>query len=160
MLDREPFLKAIFADPASDLPRLVFADWLDDRDEHEWAAYIRHECQAARATTAPDPDEGRLTGDGVPLVAGARRGFRTDPTIVLPADVLADPDGFRLLACRDHPHWYGATALFVASGRIADPAQVETLLRSPVTEHVTRLDLSGREEHLGRDRDDAVGLGW
>ncbi len=159
MLDREPFLKAIFAEPGSDLPRLVFADWLDDRDEHEWAAHIRHECQAARGTTVPDPEEVRWTDAGIPTVVGAHHGFLTDPTIVLPADALSHPDAFRLLACRDNPHWYGATALFVASGRIADPAQVETLLRSPVTEYVSRLDLSGREEHLGHDRDDALGLG-
>jgi uncharacterized protein (TIGR02996 family) len=31
--DRLPFLKAVIAAPADDLPRLVFADWLDEHDD-------------------------------------------------------------------------------------------------------------------------------
>ena len=43
--DREAFLRGIFADPDSDLPRLVFADWLDERGEAAWAELIRLQCQ-------------------------------------------------------------------------------------------------------------------
>ena len=46
--DREAFLRGIFADPASDLPRLVFADWLDERGEAAWAELIRLQCELAR----------------------------------------------------------------------------------------------------------------
>jgi uncharacterized protein (TIGR02996 family) len=31
--DGEPFLKAILADPLNDGPRLVYADWLDERGD-------------------------------------------------------------------------------------------------------------------------------
>ena len=47
MLDREPFLKAIFANPADDLPRLVFADYLEEHGDGEWAELIRLECDLA-----------------------------------------------------------------------------------------------------------------
>ena len=59
MLDREPFLKAIFAAPDDDLPRLVFADYLDERVDHAWAELIRVQCELARAGY-PDalPDAG------------------------------------------------------------------------------------------------------
>jgi hypothetical protein len=79
--------------------------------------------------------------------------------IEVSAATLADPDSLRQAACANHPEWYGASELRVTDGRITELTQVETLLRSPVTEHVTRLDLSGREEHLGTGHDDALGLG-
>ena len=40
----EALVRAILADPADPLPRLVFADWLDDTDSppnHAWAKYLR-----------------------------------------------------------------------------------------------------------------------
>ncbi len=43
--DRAALLRAIIADPAADLPRLVYADWLDDHgDRTGWAALIRRQC--------------------------------------------------------------------------------------------------------------------
>jgi len=41
MSDREAFVQAIAANPADDLPRLVFADWLDEHGEPERAEFIR-----------------------------------------------------------------------------------------------------------------------
>lgn len=41
MSDRESFVAAIAANPADDLPRLVFADWLDEHDDPERAEFIR-----------------------------------------------------------------------------------------------------------------------
>jgi uncharacterized protein (TIGR02996 family) len=38
-----PFLRAILEDPADNVARLIFADWLDDRGEHCRAATIRAE---------------------------------------------------------------------------------------------------------------------
>lgn len=35
------FLEALRANPADDTARLVYADWLDDRDQHEKAEYLR-----------------------------------------------------------------------------------------------------------------------
>lgn len=41
MNDRDAFIAAIIADPTNDMPRLVFADWLDEHDEPERAEFIR-----------------------------------------------------------------------------------------------------------------------
>lgn len=37
----EPFIAAIIASPEDDLPRLVYADWLDENGHHERAGQIR-----------------------------------------------------------------------------------------------------------------------
>lgn len=41
MGDREAFIAAVFAAPADDTPRLVFADWLDEQGETGRAARLR-----------------------------------------------------------------------------------------------------------------------
>ncbi len=41
MAERDAFLAAIAAAPADDLPRLVYADWLDDRGDADRAAFVR-----------------------------------------------------------------------------------------------------------------------
>jgi uncharacterized protein (TIGR02996 family) len=43
----EPFLRAICANPDDDIPRLVYADWLDENGDPERAEFIR--CQIAHA---------------------------------------------------------------------------------------------------------------
>jgi uncharacterized protein (TIGR02996 family) len=43
-----PFLAAIAARPDDDLPRLIFADWLDERGETDRAEFIRLQCSAVR----------------------------------------------------------------------------------------------------------------
>jgi uncharacterized protein (TIGR02996 family) len=60
MSDRDALLAAIRARPAEDVPRLMFADWLDEHGtgtEREWAAFIRDDVTHA----ARDPfDPARL----------------------------------------------------------------------------------------------------
>lgn len=46
---RRALLQAILASPADDTPRLVFADWLEENGETEWAWLIRY--QIDRKTT-------------------------------------------------------------------------------------------------------------
>ena len=48
MRDREAFLSAILAHPDDDLPRLVFADWLDEHGDPARAEFIRLQCELAR----------------------------------------------------------------------------------------------------------------
>lgn len=45
MTDREALLSAVIATPKDDLPRLVFADWLEENGEAERAEFIRVQCQ-------------------------------------------------------------------------------------------------------------------
>lgn len=125
---REAFLLAIFAAPDDDLPRLVFADYLDENGEGEWAHRIRLECQQRYELHTPVPTP---------------RGFRTDTRITCPAGLLADPAEFRRRAILRNPEWYGCVELKVGGGMIASSKPVGTILNSPVTQRVTRLDLSG-----------------
>ena len=48
MDDRAAFLATIAATPDDDLPRLVFADWLDEHDDSDRAEFIRVQCELAR----------------------------------------------------------------------------------------------------------------
>lgn len=48
MNDRAAFLAAIIAEPENDLPRLIYADYLDERGESERAEFIRVQCELAR----------------------------------------------------------------------------------------------------------------
>ena len=47
MSEEQSFLDALAADPADDLTRLVYADWLDDRGDCR-AGYVRLVCELAR----------------------------------------------------------------------------------------------------------------
>ncbi len=47
MTDDEAFIRAIVDSPGDDTPRLVYADWLDDRDDPR-GAYLRAEAEWAR----------------------------------------------------------------------------------------------------------------
>jgi len=46
--DQDAFLDAIFAAPDDDAPRLVYADWLEEHGQPEYAELIRLRCQIAR----------------------------------------------------------------------------------------------------------------
>src|SRR5262245_7717798 len=50
MNEHEPFLQAICADSESDGPRLVFADWLDEQGDADFAEFIRVQVRIARTT--------------------------------------------------------------------------------------------------------------
>ncbi len=51
----DAFLRAIRADPEADLPRLVYADWLDEHDDPARAEFVRVQCELAKL---PDHDDG------------------------------------------------------------------------------------------------------
>jgi uncharacterized protein (TIGR02996 family) len=47
------FLRAILANPADDARRLVFADWLEEHDDHDRAEFIRVQCRLAGGDAEP-----------------------------------------------------------------------------------------------------------
>src|SRR5262245_37254953 len=64
MHEEPALLAAILADPEDDLPRLAYADWLDEHGNPERAEFIRVECELARMGTreedeANEEDEAR-----------------------------------------------------------------------------------------------------
>ena len=103
----DAFLRAIRADPEADLPRLVYADWLDEHDDPARAEFVRVQCELAKL---PDHDaayaaledrehellaehEAKWLGDGpTPDEWTFRRGFvdelRLDPYEPPPAEWL------------------------------------------------------------------------
>lgn len=48
MPDDDAFLRAIIDNPDDDLPRLVYADWLDEHGDSERAEFIRVQCELER----------------------------------------------------------------------------------------------------------------
>jgi uncharacterized protein (TIGR02996 family) len=70
--EREAFHAAIWKAPDDDLPRLVYADWLDERNEQDAANFLRLLC--AVHTCPPDLDRLR------PLVAAFRRAMAKVPS--------------------------------------------------------------------------------
>src|SRR4051812_11357698 len=100
MSDRDALLAAVFARPADDAPRLVYADWLDEHGEPAQAAFIRAQIELAR--TDPNTNEYERVADRLlalwdhflaelgPLADGAgllmsdfRRGLPATPIHVL-----------------------------------------------------------------------------
>jgi len=47
MHDREPLLQTILEQPEADWPRLVYADWLEERGDSHHAELIRTQCELA-----------------------------------------------------------------------------------------------------------------
>ena len=118
--EREAHLRAIFDAPKDDLPRLVFADWLDEHREPEWAELIRMQCQPAAARQS-SRREGELISSVFPAADPREpfeRGFLAWKRIEVSTETLADPAEFRRLAVRDHPEWYGATELKLITARV------------------------------------------
>ncbi len=51
--DEDALLNGIAADPAADLPRLVYADWLEERGQDLRAEFIRVQCEIAKLEVGP-----------------------------------------------------------------------------------------------------------
>ncbi|HEY1379134.1 MAG TPA: TIGR02996 domain-containing protein [Gemmataceae bacterium] len=142
MTDRAAFLAAIAARPDDDLPRLVFADWLDEHGEADRAAFVRLQC-------AGDPDSLRRAAEletrhraawlgplaRVVFRAEFRRGFVEHAVLPTAAFLAHAPDlrrhtplrGVTLLGARrvlPHlvrgPHLAGLAALHLTGGRLGD----------------------------------------
>ena len=160
--EREAFFRAIFADPGSDLPRLVFADWLDEHGESNWAELIRLQCQSHLPSEQPESvwqecleRERQLVGS-IPRFAAllgteqpqTKRGFIDNPVLTCTVADLLDAENFRRMAILEHPEWYGCTTLKIIEGLITGLKPIQTILTSPVTQNVTTLDLSGKEVDL------------
>jgi uncharacterized protein (TIGR02996 family) len=90
--DREQLLAAIRANPDDDAPRLVFADWLEENGEPEFAEFIRVEIERERLPRG-DPrrdalhkqsmalrKRGAFPGDtrNLNILSPTRRGFHAD----------------------------------------------------------------------------------
>lgn len=148
---REAFLTAIFDAPADDLPRLAFADWLDDRGEAAFARLLRVGVEWQTLGEEAVQERGELAAEGFRLAAALgrdgncfmARGLHPNEAIELSGDLLADLPALRAAAAFDHPEWYGDVALKITAGRLTGGAQVENLFSAACLSRVTKLDFSG-----------------
>jgi uncharacterized protein (TIGR02996 family) len=81
MNDRAAFLAAIIVEPDDDLPRLVYADWLDEHGEPERAEFIRVQCRITAMEREYDPQS--LLPDSHPAHAEYRALRRRDWELLL-----------------------------------------------------------------------------
>ncbi len=165
--DREAFLFAIFAAPDDDLPRLVYADWLDEHDEPDLAEFIRLDLELfdrARNLKPELPAQTLRYNELLPLayrqygeeLTGAIlrhfpdhvlterltiRGFPRNPCMFDAKEL--DAELVRRVAITRCPSLYGQTHLKIPTGLIDSAKQVQTLLTSPVFQQVVHHDLRG-----------------
>jgi uncharacterized protein (TIGR02996 family) len=87
------FEKAVIADCENDLPRLVYADWLDENGDPARAAFIRAQCGLWEKNPAdPDyPDLLELRREAIDGLKGRRLGPKVPPAVGF-FDNLYDPD--------------------------------------------------------------------
>ncbi len=152
--EREALVLAIFAKPDDDLPRLVYADWLEEHGESNLAEIIRVQC--ALATTPADQHlqlrYAELTAHETPHWRGTRkRGFHEYTEMTLTKDDIQDAEVFRRVALTRHPEYYQLTSLKIVGGLMASSKPMTTLLTSPVLVNLKKLDLSGELVDLPMD---------
>jgi uncharacterized protein (TIGR02996 family) len=151
MSDRAAFIAAIIAAPDDDLPRLVFADWLDEHGDSARAEFIRLQCAGlvddTRICELETMHRTEWLGPLARIVYRAefRRGFVEHAT--LPAVVfLAQGSTLRrqtplrgvtllgagrvLTPLMDVPHLRGLAALHLTGARLGDDG-VRLLASSP-----------------------------
>jgi uncharacterized protein (TIGR02996 family) len=167
---RDAFLAAVVAHPDDDLPRLIFADWLDEHGDGARAELIRLQCAAARGEPAAlTPNAVRRARELEDVHRDAwlgplprsvwraefRRGFVEH--VALPAQAfLADGPALRRLAplrgvtlvgarrvlpeLLDGPHLRGLAALHLTGGRLGDDG-ARLLAAAPEVAGLTTLRL-------------------
>jgi len=154
MTEREALLEAVFAAPADDAPRLVYADWLDEHGEPAQAAFIRAQIDLARH--GPETAEhDRLTES---LYAHWDR-FLAELRPAVPSDLMLLPTDFRrgfpttaihlpqVSAFRDQsPFWWPRLPIRAATVDLT-PWNVGEFVRIPYLARVRELVLIGEDPH-------------
>src|SRR5437762_9382326 len=72
MADDDAFLRAIIDNPDDDLPRLVYADWLDEHGDAARAEFIRVQCELARVSSLDAATRRRLENRAAELLSAHR----------------------------------------------------------------------------------------
>src|SRR4051795_7636039 len=88
MADDDAFLRAIIDNPDDDVPRLVYADYLDEHGDPERAEFIRAQCAVERLPPS-DPECDRLYDRSEDLLAANRERW------LGPIDEFVDSAKFR-----------------------------------------------------------------
>lgn len=73
MSDREALLRSVLADPGDDTARLVFADWLEENGENDYAEFIRVQIELANPPKREPvgiATGGTVYGSGLKIIPG------------------------------------------------------------------------------------------
>lgn len=173
--EREAFLRTIFDSPDDDAPRLVYADWLEERGEEIAAKAIRLSIAFFRANDGAvkteyldefqrlkwQNPEALLPHDGL-LRDVLQTGWNERRvSALLTTGELSDLERFRALAV-GRPWLFAVSHLTLRSdiGRINDAGPFETIYRSVALRNVNALDLAGEEDPIVESivTDDGGGL--
>ena len=150
MEEREALLRGVFLNPSDPLPKLVFADFVEERGEEAWAEVLRLSCELMALPPSDIPGRGavraemfnRCRASDLPCDL-ADSGFRECLVIEASAQLLMDFDGFRRKSVLEHPEWFGARELKVTNGPLTTREPLVTILTAPATQNVTHFDFSG-----------------
>jgi uncharacterized protein (TIGR02996 family) len=169
LAEHEAFLRAIFDTPDDDLPRLVYADFLEENGEPERAEFIRVQCELANIRRQGEAfgrvselgrREAELLTELFPemelfnWLPEERERIRFDRGFLIPttAEVcpgeLDDPAVVREKIVRSRPHWFGVTRLSIQSGWFLQPDHIGVLFGSAALKRVTEWNLSGHVEEI------------
>ena len=168
LLQHEAFLRAIFAAPDDDTPRLVYADFLEENGKPERAALIRAQCELAKLgsdgeaherVTKLRKRENELLDCLHPELAywtrtereqiGYCRGFLSEGTAVICPGDLERIDQFREKIIRSHPHWFNAHNLAIQPGWFLHSEHIKALFSLAVVQRITEWDLGGQVQEIG-----------
>lgn len=168
----ETFLRAIYNVPDDDTPRLIYADFLEENGEEDWAAFIRVSVEVlVRSPKSPGqeniPEYVELCKRGYELLRQlslARpqqfslgglyvRGFPPpNPSIRVGTNELANPTGLRERMMTNMGA-FGVECVSVKGQRLLTGHAFDILFGLPALAKMTHLDLSG-EQHMVRGVED------
>lgn len=125
MVTEAELLAAVFADPEVDAPRLVYADWLQERGDPR-GAFIAAQCAHGRAEAAPLEHEAAWLGELAELLDPEWRRTRTrfQRGFLSHACLRRDLSAPRHRALAQHPAW---------STLVAVDGDVRAILRPGLT---------------------------
>lgn len=105
MTQREALLRAVLVNPADDLPRMVYADWLEERGQPERADFIRVQIELERREWRYDPEVGHTCDlDGCEICSDGhdykrlkkreRKGFKKNRYDLFESPFADDPGSY------------------------------------------------------------------
>ncbi|MBO0697260.1 MAG: TIGR02996 domain-containing protein [Zavarzinella sp.] len=154
MTEREALLEAVFAAPADDAPRLVYADWLDEHGEPAQAEFIRAQIELARhEPETPEHDRidqslydlwDRFLAELRPVVASDLMLLRSDYVRGFPTTAIhiLQVSSFRDQSPRWWPHLpIRAVSVDLTAWNVAE------FVRIPYLARVRELVLIGEDPH-------------
>lgn len=148
MSDRAAFLRAIAAAPEDDIPRLVYADFLDECDsptDRARAAFIRLGCNLDSAKKRQTAAEGRFLAANWELLLPEihRAGFTLHRrngricTFNRPVEISANPNFYRFTRWVHVTFWRG----FAATINIWQSRDLWGLAQAAISEPLARLEI-------------------